>query len=105
MPSLGFGSRVIVLLLLVFLVGCGEGVQVIGESKTSGVVQYIYREYQGYLLSPRRTDAMEEAQKFCGGPVQILREGPAPGRKRVVEGVGGGDVIEETWWSIRFHCQ
>ena len=105
MPSRGIGSRVFVFLIIGFLSGCGEGVQVIPESETSGVVRYIYREYQGYLLSPRRAQAMEEAQKFCGGSVRILREGPTRGRKHVVEGIAGGDVIEETWWGMRFHCK
>jgi len=105
MPSLGIRSRVIAFLIIGFLTGCGEGVQVIRESDNSGVVRYIYKKYQGHLVTPRRAKAMEEAKKFCKGPVKILREGPTQSRKRVVEGIGGGDVIEEKWWGIRFQCQ
>lgn len=91
-------------LFLWFLTGCGGGIQVIQESTNTVVVRYIYQEHQGYLLTPRRAEAIEEARKFCGGSVKMLQEGPTQSRKRSVEGVGGGDVIEETWWGMRFHC-
>ena len=105
MPSLGIGSSVIAFLVMGSFLGCGEGVQVIRENEKSGVVRYIYKEYQGHLVTPRRAKAMEEARKFCDGPVKILREGPTQSRKRVVEGIGGRDVIEEKWWGMRFQCQ
>ncbi len=105
MPSLGIGSRVIAFLIMGILTGCGEGVQVIRESENSGVVRYIYQAYQGHLVTSRRAKAMEKAREYCDGPFQIIREGPTQSRKRVVEGLGGGDVIEEKWWGVRFQCQ
>ena len=101
----GLWSRVNVFLVLIgSLSGCGEGVQIVRESANAGVVRYFYQEYQGHLLSPNRARALEEMKKFCQKSVQVIREGPAQSRKRVVEGIGGGDVIEERWWGIRFRC-
>ena len=87
------------------LSGCSDGVQIIQESENSGVVRYRYQEHQGSFLSSHRAEAVEKAEKFCGGPIQISREGPTQGRKHMVEGIGGVDVIEEAWWGMRFHCQ
>ena len=105
MPYPGWRSRVWPLILLGYLGGCGEGVQIIREDAHTGVVRYHYLEYQGHLLSPNREKALGEIQNFCQGPMQILREGPVQSRKRIMQGMGGEEIIEEQWWGIRFRCR
>ncbi|WP_447971260.1 hypothetical protein [Nitrospira sp. M1] len=70
-----------------------------------GVVQYVFQEHVGHLLSPNRSDALRRIRQYCHGSYMINREGPTRGRKRVVEGVGGTDVVTENWWGIQFDCQ
>ncbi|GJL66284.1 MAG: hypothetical protein NPIRA05_12550 [Nitrospirales bacterium] len=69
------------------------------------MVQYIFHNHDGHLLSPNRTDALHQIRAYCHGSYLIRREGPTRGRKRVVEGVAGTDVVTENWWGIEFNCQ
>ena len=84
--------------------GCGGGVQVIRESPDSGVVRYLYKGNDGHLYTTKREEAFGKIQEFCGGPYQVLKEGQTKGRQRVVEGIGGTEVVTEDWWGIRFQC-
>ena len=33
---------------------------------------------------------------------QVLKEGETKGGQRVIEGMGGTEVVTEDWWGIRF---
>ncbi len=106
MPIFGSRSRAgVVLLALTCLGGCGGGVQIIQESPTSGVAIYVYKGNDDYLSTSKRTEAFEKIREFCRGPYQVIREGKTRGRQRVVEGMGGSEVLTEHRWGIRFHCE
>ena len=84
--------------------GCGGGIQVIRESPESGVVRYLYKGNDGHLSTSKRAEAFDKIREFCRGPYQVLKEGKTKGRQRVVEGMGGAEVVTEDWWGIRFQC-
>ena len=98
-------SSAFVLVLCLSLSGCGTGVQLIREGEMGGVVRYLYKENEGHLLSSHRGEAFRQIKKFCVGPYDVVQEGPTNGRSRVVEGVGGAEIITEQWWGIRFRCK
>lgn len=107
MPTFGIWSRACTALLVViasFLGGCGGGVEVVRESPDSGVVRYLYKGTDGHLYTSKRQEAFDRIDELCGGPYQILKEGKTKGRQRVVEGMGGSEIITEDWWGIRFQC-
>ncbi|MGB0911076.1 MAG: hypothetical protein ACPGYT_12000 [Nitrospirales bacterium] len=86
------------------MMSCGAGVLLQTEGE-GGVVQYLYQERTGHLLSPNRTSALQRVTQYCGGRYTMMQEGPTRGRRRVVQGVAGDEVIAENWWGIRFMCQ
>lgn len=92
------------LALGVVLGGCGGGVEVIRESPDSGVVRYLYKGDDGYLYTSKRTEAFDQIREFCSGPYEVLKEGQTKSRQRVIEGVGGAEVVTDNWWGIRFQC-
>ncbi len=105
MPTFGIWSRAGASLIVVMgLYGCGGGVQVIRESPESGVARYVYKGKDGHLRSLKRVEAFEKIRKFCRGPYRVLKEGKTKGRQRVVEGMGGTEVMTEDWWGIQFQC-
>ncbi len=107
MPTFRTWSRACVALIVMgggLLEGCGGGVQVIRESPDSGVVRYLYKGNDGHLYTSKRDEAFDKIQEFCGGPYEVLKEGQTKGRQRVVEGMGGSEVVTENWWGIRFQC-
>ncbi len=103
MPTFGIWSRAGVA-LIVALGGCGGGVQVIRESPDAGVVRYLYKGNDGHLSTSKRGEAFDQIHEFCGGPYQVLKEGKTKSRQRVVESMGGTEVVTEDWWGIRFQC-
>ena len=107
MPTFRTWSRAggaLIVALGVVTGGCGGGVQVIRESPDSGVVRYLYKGNDGHLYTSKRDEAFDRIREFCGGPYQVLKEGQTKGRQRVVEGMGGAEVVTEDWWGIRFQC-
>ncbi len=105
MPTFGIWSRAgVVFIVVTGLYGCGGGVQVIRESPESGVARYVYKGKEGHLRTPRRLEALERIRELCRGSYQVLKEGKTKGRQRVVEGMGGTEVMTEDWWGIRFQC-
>ena len=58
----------------------------------------------GHLYTSKRTEAFDKIREFCRGPYQVLKEGKTKGRQRVVEGMGGAEIVTEDWWGIRFQC-
>ena len=107
MPTFGTWSRpgaALIVALGVVTGGCGGGVEVIRESQDSGVVRYLYKGNDGHLYTSKRTEAFDKIREFCRGPYQVLKEGQTQGRQRVIEGVGGAEVVTEDWWGIRFQC-
>lgn len=92
--------------LLLFLVGCGEGAKLAQRGEDGGVVTYPFKGEQGHMLSSFRKDALSLIQDTCGGSYQIVREGEAKGRTRVVGGIEGGqEVVRERRWGIEFRCK
>ncbi len=85
--------------------GCGDGLQLIREGNQAGVVRYMYKGKDGHVVTPLRAEAFEKSDDFCGGPYQVIIEGETRGRRRVVEGLGGSEVLVEKWWGIRFKCK
>ena len=85
--------------------GCGGGVEMIRESPDSGVVRYLYKGNEGHLYTAKREEALDRIREFCRGPYQVLKEGKTKSRQRVVEGMGGQEVVTEDWWGIRFQCE
>ena len=107
MPTFGTWSRAGAVLLVALGVvtgGCGGGVQIIREGSDSGVVRYLYKGTDGHLYTSKRQEAFDRIGEFCGGPYQVLKEGQTKGRQRVIEGMGGQEVVTEDWWGIRFQC-
>lgn len=76
----------------------------IPEGDRGGVMTYLYKGSEGQMLTPRRGEAFQKIREFCRGPFDLVKEGKTKGRQRVVEGVGGTDIIVENWWGIRFRC-
>lgn len=105
MPSLSLWSRVGLFCGFALLAGCGGGLQMVPEGKGRGVMMYLYKGTDGQMLTPKRGEAFESIREFCRGPFDIVKEGPTKGRQRVVEGVGGSDIIVENWWGVRFQCE
>ncbi len=90
--------------LMMGLPGCEGAVRVIRESPDSGVVTYVYKGEEGHLRSSNRAKAFEKMREACRGPYQVLKEGKAKGRQRMVEGMGGAEILTESRWGIRFQC-
>ena len=99
-----WSSIVAIAFLSCTMIGCGAGVMLQQEGE-GGVVQYLYQERTGHLLSSNRTLALQRIAQYCGGGYTMRQEGPTRGRRRVVQGVAGDEVISENWWGIRFTCQ
>lgn len=85
--------------------GCGERVQFIKEGEMGGVMVYVYKGTDGHLLTPQRTEAFNKIHEYCPQGYHIVREGQAPDRKRVIEGVINPEVLVEKRWGIRFRCR
>lgn len=89
------------------LVGCADGAKLIQEHENGGVVVYPFKGEQGSLLSSFRKDALAIMNEKCGGgSYDIVREGEAKGRARVVTPIEGQEeVIQERRWGIQFQCK
>ncbi len=98
-------SRAAALALLLVGAGCSEGAKLIQESDSGGVVTYPFKGETGYLFSRFRAEALEMIEKRCKGAYQIVREGEAKGRSRVVDNPGGSEVIGERRWGLEFRCK
>lgn len=107
MPVFRSRSRVgaaFIIVMACALGGCGGGVEIIRESPDAGVVRYLYKGTDGHLTTSKRQEAFDGIDEFCGGPYQVLKEGQTKSRQRVVESMGGTEVVTENWWGIRFQC-
>ncbi|MCP9446965.1 MAG: hypothetical protein NNA22_05260 [Nitrospira sp.] len=95
------------LALFALLVGCADGVKLVQEQENGGVVVYPFKEGQGPLLSSFRAEALAVIRRKCGDrSYDILREGEAKGRARVVSPIEGQEeVIQERRWGIQFQCR
>jgi hypothetical protein len=94
------------ILFVIALAGCADGAKLIQEREDGGVVVYPFKEDQGSMLSPFRTDALVLMKEKCGGPYTIVREGETKGRTRIVSPVEGAqDIVEERRWGIQFQCK
>ena len=83
--------------------GCGDGLQLIREGNRAGVVRYMYKGKDGHVVTPLRAESFGKIDDSCKSPYQVIKEGETRGRRRVVEGMGGSEVLVETWWGIRFN--
>jgi len=100
-------SRVGLASIVLMLVGCADGAKLVQEHQTGGVVVYPFKGEQGSLLSAFRNDALRIMTEKCGGrEYDIVREGEAKGRSRVVNPIEGQEeVIHERRWGIQFQCK
>ncbi|MCP9438751.1 MAG: hypothetical protein NNA20_04630 [Nitrospira sp.] len=91
----------------VLFAGCADGAKLVQEQENGGVVVYPFKEGQGPLLSSFRTEALAVIRQKCGErSYDILREGEAKGRTRVVSPLEGQEeVIQERRWGIQFQCR
>lgn len=87
--------------------GCTDGVKLVQEHEQGGVVIYPFKEGQGPLLSSFRSEALTVIRQKCGGrSYEILREGEAKGRTRIVRPIEGQEeMIHERRWGIEFQCR
>ncbi|RMH36657.1 MAG: hypothetical protein D6690_05375 [Nitrospirae bacterium] len=69
-----------------------------------GVVQYRYSSFENPRLAPLRTEALARIDRMCPRGYRVIREGQTRARQRIVEGIGGAEVVTEQWWGIRFRC-
>ena len=91
---------------LLLVTGCVEGAKLAHRSEDGGVVTYPFKGDQGHMLSSFRKDALSLMKDTCGGSYQIVREGEAKGRARVVGGIEAGqEVVVERRWGIEFRCK
>lgn len=94
------------MMALVFA-SCADGVKLVQEQEQGGVVVYPFKEGQGPLLSSFRSEALAIIRQKCGGrSYEILREGEAKGRTRIVSPIEGQEeMIHERRWGIEFQCR
>jgi hypothetical protein len=98
-------SRAAALALLLVGAGCSEGAKLVQESDSGGVVTYPFKGETGYLFARFRAEALGMIEKRCKGAYHIVREGEAKGRSRVVDNLGGSEVIGERRWGLEFRCK
>lgn len=98
-----FKGRVSLLGAILLVTGCGEGIQVIREDHGKAVV--LYRATEHHHMGSARNSAIKAMEQMCPAGYRILQEGQTQGRKRMVEGIGGPEIIREDWWGIRFRCR
>ena len=65
----------------------------------------MYKGKDGHVVTPLRAEAFDQIDDFCKSSYQVIKEGETRGRRRVVEGMGGSEVLVEKWWGIRFRCE
>ena len=93
-----------VVILILALSGCSEGLRLVQSSEVGGIVVYPFKE-SGSLLSPFRKEALQMMQQHCGGSYRIVREGETKARSRINENSGGMEEIRERRWGIEFECK
>lgn len=99
-------SRVGAVAVVSICVGCADGAKLVQEHENGGVVVYPFKDGQSSLLSAFRKDALAIMNEKCGGSYDIVREGEAKGRARVVTPLEGQEeVIRERRWGIQFQCK
>lgn len=105
LPTLKRWSRAFVA-CLVLASGCSEGVKLVQETESGGVVTYPFKGESGSLVSPFRTEAIQLIQKRCAGRYTIVKEGETKGRTRIVSPVEGAEeVVRERRWGLKFQCK
>lgn len=97
----------VIVMGIVMGAGCADGVKLVQEQEHGGVVVYPFKDGQGPLLSSFRTEALAIIRRKCGDrSYEILREGEAKGRTRIVSLIEGREeMIHERRWGIEFQCR
>lgn len=96
----------LILLMVMFLLGCAEGAKLVQEREDGGVVSYPFKGEQGSMLSSFRKDAMALMKEKCGGLYTIVREGETKGRSRMASPVEGAqELVRERRWGMEFQCK
>lgn len=98
-------SRALLAATVLVCAGCGEGVKLVQETDSGGIVTYPYKGDNGYMFSPLRKEAIQVIEQRCRGSYRIVREGEAKGRSRVIENAAGSEVITERRWGLQFRCK
>ena len=93
--------------LVLIVAGCADGAKLVQEHEKGGVVVYPFKGEHGSLLSSFRKEALAIIKEKCGGELyDIIREGEAKGRARVVSPIEGQEeVIHERRWGVQFQCR
>jgi len=97
-------SRVLLVCLLL-CAGCGEGAKLVRSDDRGGIVTYPYREEVGHMVTKFRGEAIALIEQQCPRGYQIVREGEARGRGRIVQSAAGAEVVAEHRWAMQFSCQ
>jgi hypothetical protein len=93
-------------LAVLLLSGCGEGVKLVQETESGGIVTYPYRSENGHLVSPFRSEAIRLIEKRCAGRYSIVKEGETKGRTRTISPVPGAEeTVREFRWGMQFKCR
>jgi hypothetical protein len=95
---------VVLLLVGLALAGCSEGVKLLQDTGTGGIVVYPYKG-DNALVSTFRHDALDMMQKKCPHGYTVLKEGRTTGLRRIHDNVGGPEAIELKRWAIKFVCK
>src|SRR5579885_1527157 len=85
-------SRVLLVCLLL-CAGCGEGAKLVRSDDRGGIVTYPYREEVGHMVTKFRGEAIALIEQQCPRGYQIVREGEARGRGRIVQSAAGAEVV------------
>lgn len=98
----GWSRAAVVLLAL--LTGCAEGVKLVQETETGGIVVYPYKG-DNPIASSFRHDALDLMHKKCPRGYTVLKEGQTTSLRRMHDNVGGSEAIELKRWAIKFQCK
>ena len=91
----------------IVVVGCADGVKLVQEHDTGGVVIYPFKGEQGPMLSSFRKEALAIMKDKCGvGSYAIVREGETKGRSQLTSPIEDAqEFVRERRWGIQFQCK
>ncbi len=100
-------SRATAVATCIVVAGCADGVKLVQEHDTGGVVIYPFKGEQGSMLSSFRKEALAIMKDKCGGgSYAIVREGETEGRSRLTSPIEGvQEIVRERRWGIQFQCK
>jgi hypothetical protein len=92
--------------VVIFLVGCSDAVQLTHETEDGGVVTYLYKEDRGGPMgSPHRKDALKLIDQKCPAGYIVVRDGELKGYGSMSSVEGQEGEITGRRWGIQFRCK